>query len=263
MPIPDASPVADPAEGFHPEIINPDSRVPVMLICDHASSRIPARYGTLGLPAGVLEQHVGVDVGIAEVTRELAVRLGVAAVLSPCSRLLVDCNRWVDDPRNVLEESDGIRIPGNIGLSAAERAVRQDAWYWPYHRAAWAVCAGLRARTMRPILLSLHSCTRQLVGEDPRLYDGGTIWHEDSTLSSALIAGLAREGLTVSDNEPYSGIGGTFSIDYHSWDLDMPACGLEIVNDALTSAQGRERWVAALMRALNTIIADRLPVAAQ
>src|SRR3546814_17112899 len=68
--------------------------------------------------------HSGEDIGIAEVTRQLARRLDAPAVLSHFSRLVVDPNRGLDNPTLMPEVSDGTVVPGNRALGAAERRVR-------------------------------------------------------------------------------------------------------------------------------------------
>lgn len=242
-------------ESWLPEIINPEGRFPCMIVCDHASSRVPDRYGNLGLDPADLERHIGVDIGIAEVVRQLAHQLDAPAILSPCSRLLVDYNRWVEDPRCFLIESDGIAVPGNRDLSSVEKEERLDAHFWPYHRDIHRILSALRKRAGAPFFLSMHSCTRQLDGGEFRAMDGGTIWHESRRFSDALIENLTSEAaLEIGDNQPYSGIGGTFTIDYHTWGTGIPACGLEIVNDHLRTPEGRALWAERLARALRDII---------
>jgi predicted N-formylglutamate amidohydrolase len=238
----------------HPEIINPDGRFPCLLVCDHASSKVPLHYGNLGLSADDLDAHIGIDIGIADVVRTIAAKLDAPAVLAPYSRLLVDCTRWINDPRCMTVESDGIAVPGNAGLGAQEVNARLDAYFWPYHRAIDSVFSHLKARTGKPLFLAIHSCTRQL-GDEFRACDAGTIWHEDNRFSTALIDRLSDgTGLIIGDNQPYSGIGGTFTIDYHSWGTGIPACGIEIVNDHLTTAEGQSGWATRLAAALEDIV---------
>jgi len=57
-----------------------------------------ADYGALGLPAAEFERHIAYDIGAEGVTRGLAARFGVPAVLSRFSRLVIDPNRGLDDP---------------------------------------------------------------------------------------------------------------------------------------------------------------------
>ena len=103
-----------------PGVIDGDSAAPLLLVCDHASRALPARYGTLGLEESELWRHIAWDIGAAEVTRRLAALLDAPAVLSGASRLLVDCNRGIDDPTFICQVSDGTVVPGNRSLDAAE-----------------------------------------------------------------------------------------------------------------------------------------------
>src|SRR5690606_32955860 len=80
------------------EVVNPDGAGRVVLIADHAGRAIPAALGTLGLDEVALARHIAWDIGIADVTRRLAERLDAPAVLAGYSRLVIDCNRHLDDP---------------------------------------------------------------------------------------------------------------------------------------------------------------------
>lgn len=55
------------------EIINPNGKTPVLLVCDHASNAVPESVngGTLGLPAHDMERHIAYDVGARGVTEHL------------------------------------------------------------------------------------------------------------------------------------------------------------------------------------------------
>ena len=65
-----------------------------------------------------LSRHIAWDIGAAELTRRLADRLDAPAVLAGYSRLVIDLNRQPGDPQSILEVSDGVVIPGNVGLDA-------------------------------------------------------------------------------------------------------------------------------------------------
>ena len=45
---------------------------PLLFLCDHASSALPAAYGTLGLDPALFDTHIAYDIGAAAVTRALA-----------------------------------------------------------------------------------------------------------------------------------------------------------------------------------------------
>ena len=69
----------------------------VILLCDHAASTLPEAYGTLGLTPTELARHIAYDIGAQGVTERLAARLGVPAVMTRFSRLLIDANRGEDE----------------------------------------------------------------------------------------------------------------------------------------------------------------------
>lgn len=225
------------------EIINADGKFPGLMVCDHASSLVPDAFENLGLSSEELNDHIGVDVGIAEVVRFVSHRLDMPAVLAPYSRLFIDCNRWIRDPRLILVESDGVVVPGNVGLSSADREHRIETCFWPYHLAVTDAVRTLTQQHRHPFVVFMHSCTRQLLGDEYRPWDIGTIWNESDALSSAMIETLGRFGdLTIGDNQPYSGREGAFSLDFHTWGTGIPACGIEITNDALRSPGDIARW---------------------
>src|SRR5262245_52772888 len=85
----------------------------LLLLCDHAGNAFPPGYATLGLPPAQLLRHIAYDIGAAEVTRGIATALGVPAILTRFSRLLIDPNRGADDPTLIMRLSDGAIVPGN------------------------------------------------------------------------------------------------------------------------------------------------------
>src|SRR5690606_11450563 len=88
--------VAIDGEGDAFEIIEGDLSKGILLVCDHATNALPEEYGTLGLPEDQLNRHIAHDIGVADVTRGLASAVGIPAVLSTYSRLLIDPNRGAD-----------------------------------------------------------------------------------------------------------------------------------------------------------------------
>ncbi|WP_395666198.1 N-formylglutamate amidohydrolase [Methylocella sp.] len=176
----------------------------VLFICDHASNALPARYGSLGLPQGELERHIGYDIGAATLTRRLAALAGAPAVLSRFSRLLIDPNRGADDPTLVMQLSDGAIVPGNAGVSA-EEVERRVARFWrPYRQAVSEAIEAMAARGPLPVVLSIHSFTPTWRGV-VRPWEIGVLWDTDPRLALPLIAALGEAGFTVGDNEPYDG----------------------------------------------------------
>ena len=110
------------------DLINDDGGAKVLLVCDHASRRIPARLENLGLDELALRRHIAQDIGAGDVARRLSRLLDAPAILANYSRLVVDCNRRPDDPTAFLAFADGELVPGNQDLSSAAKAERM-----PFH----------------------------------------------------------------------------------------------------------------------------------
>ena len=184
------------------EVVNPDGRAPALVICDHASRCIPPEYGNLGVSEEEIARHIGWDIGAGDVARELARLLDAPAVLCGTSRLVIDCNRLLDDPSSIPEVSDGTPVPGNLGLAPAERERRAERFFRPYHD---EIERRLDGFSEPPALISVHSFTPVMAGV-ARPWHVGLLYDEDDRLARPLIAALRRErGLVVGDNEPYSG----------------------------------------------------------
>jgi predicted N-formylglutamate amidohydrolase len=116
-------------------VVNPLSKSPILLVCDHASCRFPQALGDMGLDPFARRCHLAIDIGAGKLTETLAKSLGLTAVIAQYSRLVVDCNRQLMDPGAFLEYGDGILVPGNRNLTQADKDARADAIYWPYHNA--------------------------------------------------------------------------------------------------------------------------------
>jgi predicted N-formylglutamate amidohydrolase len=176
------------------EIVAGQGHVRLVLLCDHASNRLPQDYGGLGLPASEFERHIAYDIGAAALTRGLAQRLDATAVLSCFSRLLIDPNRGMDDPTLIMRLSDGAVVPGNRGVDEAERARRIARFHQPYHGAIAAAVAGVRARGHVPFLVSIHSFTPVWRGWQ-RPWHVGILWDRDEEVARAMIRGFLVSGL--------------------------------------------------------------------
>ena len=64
----------------------------------------------------------------------------------------------------IVEAVDGVAIPGNRSLSAAERQARIDTFFRPYHQAVEGRLRMLAARGPVPAVISLHSFTPVMDG---------------------------------------------------------------------------------------------------
>jgi predicted N-formylglutamate amidohydrolase len=201
----------------------------LLLTCEHASPSIPRSFRNLGLDLEQLQDHIGWDIGAGLLTQELGVLLDATSVVSNVSRLVVDCNRQVTDHDLIPEESHGIRIPGNISLSKAERNDRLNAFYHPYHEAIDRTVEGRGVS----FLVSVHSFTPSLAGVS-REFDVGVLFDDFEDLANRLALRLGDTGFSVRMNEPYSGLDGLiFSASHHGRRNDIPYLEIEINNRLL------------------------------
>ncbi len=120
------SPLLSAAEPPAYTCVNPQGRSKTLLICDHASNRIPLSLGTLGLTPADLESHIAWDPGAAAVARCLSALLDAPLLLSGYSRLVIDCNRPLANPTSIPDTSAGIDIPGNRALSPCDCNYARD-----------------------------------------------------------------------------------------------------------------------------------------
>ncbi|MFQ5635377.1 MAG: N-formylglutamate amidohydrolase [Gammaproteobacteria bacterium] len=230
---------------------------PALLVCDHATNLVPARLDQLGVSGVDLTTHFALDVGAADVTRALSAIMGLPAVLSGYSRLVVDCNRHLDDSTAFALCVEDILVPGNQGLTHADRQARADALYWPYHRAIRDQLTALEAHAPAPALIAVHSFTPMLNGE-PRPWDIGILWDKDPRIPVPMLEALAGEpGIVVGDNEPYSGKHPhDFTVDYHAEEAGLPHVSIEIRQDLVASGDGAAHWAGILAEALIPILVE-------
>jgi len=235
---------------------NPEGRAPVLLVCDHASAAIPLALDRLGLARESLSAHIASDLGAAEITRRLALRLNAQALLSSYSRLICDLNRAPDEPSLIPEISDGIIVPGNRRLGPSDVERRLETFFHPYHRAIAHCIGGFRARGVAPALISVHTFTPNLGGSRP--WQVGVLWDQDARLPVPLMARLRDQfGLTVGDNQPYSGRttqGGT--IETHATPAGLPNVLIEVRQDLVSTPADARRWADLLADALEPLLAD-------
>jgi len=239
------------------ETVNAGGASTAVLVCDHASHRVPERLGTLGLEPARLADHIGWDPGAAAVARRLAAHLDAPLVLSGYSRLVIDCNRAPHNADSIIECSAGVPIPGNQGLLSAERTSRIDALFRPYHD---AIARLLDRRSHRPThLLSIHSFTPMLSGQRRPWHIGISHWR-DRRLAAPLRRALSRiDGLAIGDDEPYPIDDAIdYTIPLHGGGRGLPCAMIEIRQDEIRTTAGATAWAARLAEAYQLIEAEVL-----
>jgi predicted N-formylglutamate amidohydrolase len=234
------------------EIANRQGGGPFVIACDHASNRIPDEYGTLGLSPLERISHVAWDPGALAVSRALSDLLDAPLVASRVSRLVVDCNRDLDAPDLIWTVSETTRIPGNEGISAAERATRIAKVHAPFHTALDAVLDQRQAAGLPTALVCVHSFTPIYHGR-ARPWPIGLIHGRDVAFTERLRDRLLDEDgdLMLGWNEPYSAMSGvTYTLEHHGDGRGLPATMIEIRHDGILTPAGVELWAHRLARAL-------------
>lgn len=238
-------------------VVKPGGAAPAVIICDHASRYIPAGYDNLGLPASELVRHIAWDIGAGEVARRLANLLDAPAVLCGTSRLVIDCNRPFAAASSIPPSSDGVLIPGNAAIGAAERERRIDRYFRPYHEEISRQIQVRLKRDQTPILISIHSFTPVMDGIQ-RPWHVGLLWDREQQPAASLIRELRRDpDLVVGENQPYEGANPRgYALDAHAADNGLPFAIFEIRQDLIHTEQGADRWAHILATALRSVLAE-------
>lgn len=225
---------------------------PLLIIADHASNRVPPGID-LGIDPTLLDQHIAVDIGTEAFSEALSARIGASAIIACVSRLVIDCNREPEVPGVIPVASDGHVIPGNLALSAIERALRIDAIHAPYH----ATIAAEISRQRPHLIISVHSFTPQLATrpDEARPWPIGILYNRDDRAACLAIDWLDEKGIDAGDNEPYSGRDLNYTMNRHAEANGIAYLGIELRQDEIGDATGRAKWLPLLTELVGAVIA--------
>ncbi len=223
-------------------VLNEPTSSPIVLLCDHASPRIPRKLDNLGLDCETLTRHVAWDIGTPEVALHLAKRFDASVVMTTYSRLVIDVNRRPGHPTSIPAVSEDVVIPGNQSVTHEQAIERERVFFWPYHNAVSAALQRVADSGRTPTLISVHSFTPVFHGVQ-RPWDIGVLWHKDGRIAEPLIAGLrAEQTLCIGDNEPYhAGDPMGYTMPVHGEATDYPHVLLEIRQDRIADTAGAGR----------------------
>ena len=224
-------------------IENPQGGSPILLICEHASNRLPARYGTLGLGPEELESHIAWDPGALGVAKELSRQLDAPLAHATVSRLALDLNRDPSAPDSIWTLSERTTIPGNLDLDEDERTIRVREVYDAFHDAVDTFVNTRMAAGELGAVVSIHSFT-PVYRDVPRPWQIGIIFNRDETYARYVEAGLKQDpALTVGMNEPYSPADRVFhTLERHAERRGLPPLMIEIRNDLIRTEDGQASW---------------------
>lgn len=232
--------------------INAAGASPFVLVCDHASNRIPERLGDLGLTPHQRLMHIAWDPGALAVAMRLTELLDAPLVHSTVSRLVIDCNRDHDAVDLIPVISERTDIGANVGLPQSERDFRIAAYHRPFHVAIEALLEEREQAGVETILVTVHSFTPSYK-DVVRPWPIGLIHGVEERFSHALLAALKAEDptLNVGWNEPYSARNGvTFTLEHHGDGRGLDCTMIEIRHDEILEPAGVAHWAARLARTL-------------
>ena len=230
---------------------NPAGAGPFVILCDHASNRIPEAYQSFGFAEEALQTHIAWDPGALAVARLLSTKLDAPLLWPDVSRLIIDCNRAADASSLIVIESEGRPVPANRGLSEEERSRRLANIHAPYH-AAIDTCLARRMADGRPTaLIAIHSFTPVYFGK-ARPWQIGILFDDDRRLADFLIRELKTDkALSIGINQPYSPADGVYyTLSRHASPRGLPAVMIEIRNDEISGEAGQRSWAERLANIL-------------
>lgn len=218
-------------------VINPMGKSPVVVVCEHASNFIPSVYNGLGLAGGALESHAAWDPGALPVAMGLSDLLNAKLVASHVSRLVYDCNRPPSAPDAMPHQSEAIRVPGNVGLTSAQRQDRVDEFYEPFR----ATLAEAITATSTPVIVTIHSFTPTYHGRR-RSVEIGVLHDTDARLADVMLETASQFTDTlVLRNDPYGPEHGvTHTLKEHALANGHLNVMLEVRNDLVQDAQQQD-----------------------
>jgi predicted N-formylglutamate amidohydrolase len=230
----------DPGEDHPTLILNETGASPIFLVCEHASSQLPRKLGTLGIKADDLKRHIGYDIGAEGVSRLLSRLLDAPLVLQRYSRLAYDCNRSPEHPSAIPETSEVFDIPGNKNLSPEEKLSRINGIYRPFHDVVARLLDRRAAHGKATIFVTMHSFTKVYAGKT-RDVELGLLFDRDARLANALSKSFP--GIVTRLNEPYSAKDGVMhTANLHAAARGLPHVMIEVRNDLIESERGQQEW---------------------
>ena len=221
-------------------VLNGQGKSPYIIICEHASNRIPKKLGSLGLGEADLKRHIAWDIGAEGTARLLSKLLDAPLILQTYSRLVFDCNRPPEAEGAMPVISETTQIPGNLNLSADDRLARIAEIYRPFQNLISDFLDRRAANHQPAVPISIHSFTKIYHGKE-RSVELGLLFDRDAWLANQLVKSFA--GIKTQLNEPYGPKDGVM----HLMNLQAAPRGLhhvmvEIRNDLIETERGQQEW---------------------
>jgi len=239
------------------EVVNDGGRSPVLLVCEHAGTEVPAALNKLGLAPEIFSRHIALDIGAAGVARVMAEAMDASLVLQPYSRLVVDCNRHFQAVDCFPEVSDTVLIPGNMNLTDRQKCDRYEEIHVPFHRKVEGLLDRPNAER-EAVVVSIHSFTPSLKATGiARPWEIGFLFNRDDRLARRLkpIVERMRRSVVAAFNEPYQGSDTTdYTIPVHGERRGIEHVLIEIRNNLIGTPAGQAEWGTLLAAAVSEAV---------
>lgn len=236
------------------ELINANTAAQILLVCEHAGQTVPTKLNGLGIAPEIFNQHIGYDIGAAKLTRKIAAKLNVPAILQNYSRLVIDCNRPTDQFDSIPETSDHTLISGNQNISEAHRQSRIDEIFTPFHNKI----SQLLDQNQYKLIIAIHSFTPQMNGIK-RPWDVGFLFRQDQQTSRRLMEYLSANHaqLNIGENQPYNiEDNSDWFVPIHGEQRHIAHSLIEVRNDHLLTQNGIDKWADIISKSIQHFISE-------
>lgn len=213
-----------------------------MITCEHGGNRIPAPYRVLFAPhQALLDSHRGFDPGALAMAEALAAAFSAPLVASTVSRLLIDLNRSIGNPRLHFEVIR--KAPAEVRHEILAR------YYRPYRTQAEQLVDQAIALRGRVIHISSHSFTPELNGK-VRTADIGLLYDPTRAGEAQLCARWKASleaytpELTIRRNYPYEGKNDGLASRFRKRLPPGAYVGVELEINQKHTARTVRRWAA-------------------
>ena len=162
-----------------------------LVVCDHASHRVPRALKDMGLKKNILKKHIGWDIGAEDASLHISRALDMPVILAHYSRLVADLNRAPHHAECMVEISDHIKIPANDALTGKDREKRLKEIYWPYQNRIGKLLDRSIRKKQVPVLLAIHSFTPEMDGVK-RPWHISLLWNREEKIARQVVRQIRK-----------------------------------------------------------------------
>lgn len=221
-------------------VTRPQGHVDTIVVCEHASKRIPQFLNNLGASETTLNSHTAWDPGALGVSTALSHCMSAALVSGGVSRLVYDCNRPPESPSAMPSQSERHTVPGNANLNRSQRNERITCVYGPFEKALADEIASNRASLN--LMVTIHSFTPLYHGV-PREVEIGILHGIDDSFALSMMKNLPDDQkFVIRLNQPYAASDGVaHTLDLHGHKNTLPSVMIEIRNDLIETTDQQNK----------------------